>query len=64
MLRLFWWQVRILSHYLSYDDAVKKDKDTIDMILRFDNENLYKKSNSACGKIPIMTLVSFASLKG
>ena len=49
-----------LSHYLQYDEAVKRDKDTIDTILNLDYKKLIKKNNSACGKIPITVLIKMA----
>jgi len=49
-----------LSHYLSYKNAIKKDKETIDMILNFDFENLKQSENAACGIIPIITLLQIA----
>ncbi|MCD6271435.1 MAG: AmmeMemoRadiSam system protein B, partial [Deltaproteobacteria bacterium] len=49
-----------LSHYLPYEEAVKRDKDTIDKILALDYEKLLKKDNSACGKIPVTVLIKMA----
>jgi AmmeMemoRadiSam system protein B/AmmeMemoRadiSam system protein A len=49
-----------LSHYLPYEEAVKRDKDTIDTILNLDYEKLLKKDNSACGKIPVALLIKMA----
>ncbi|MGB9500390.1 MAG: AmmeMemoRadiSam system protein B [Dissulfuribacterales bacterium] len=49
-----------LSHYLPYEKAVKRDKDTIDKILALDYEKLLKKDNSACGKIPVTVLIKMA----
>jgi len=49
-----------LSHYLQYEEAVKRDKDTIDTILNLDYKKLIKKNNSACGKIPVTVLIKMA----
>lgn len=49
-----------LSHYLSYADAVKKDDETIKMILNRDAESLAKSSNSACGVMPILVLLQIS----
>ena len=49
-----------LSHYLPYEEAVTRDKDTIDKILALDYEKLLKKDNSACGKIPVAVLIKMA----
>ena len=51
-----------LSHYLPYDDAVKKDKDTIQMILDLNADGLVRDSNRACGMMPIIVLVQLAKL--
>jgi AmmeMemoRadiSam system protein B/AmmeMemoRadiSam system protein A len=49
-----------LSHYLPYADAVKKDTDTIRMILNLDAEALSKSPYSACGSIGIQALIHLA----
>ncbi|MBU1713766.1 MAG: AmmeMemoRadiSam system protein B [Proteobacteria bacterium] len=49
-----------LSHYLSYDEAVKKDRETINAILNLEKEKLSKRENSACGKMPILIVMSLA----
>jgi MEMO1 family protein len=49
-----------LSHYLSYPEAVVRDRETIRMILDLDAEKLVKRENAACGKIPILILINMA----
>jgi len=49
-----------LSHYLSYQEAVDKDRETINMVLNLKAEALIKKENAACGKIPIQILINLA----
>ncbi|MFP4446154.1 MAG: AmmeMemoRadiSam system protein B [Desulfosudaceae bacterium] len=49
-----------LSHYLSYAEAVKRDKETIDHILHLDAGVLKKSRNRACGRIPIEVLIHLA----
>jgi len=53
-----------LSHYLPYNEAAGKDKETINMILNLDKEKLTKSSNSACGKIPVLTIMDLAGKYG
>jgi hypothetical protein len=53
-----------LSHYMPYRDAVVKDKQTIGMILNLEKERLAKSDNSACGKIPVLTVMSLAGKHG
>jgi MEMO1 family protein len=49
-----------LSHYLPYPAAVKRDRETIEMIMDLDIEKLVKRDNSACGKMPILVLLALA----
>ena len=49
-----------LSHFLPYYEAVARDRETIDIILDFKPEELKKKENCACGKIPILILMEIA----
>jgi AmmeMemoRadiSam system protein B/AmmeMemoRadiSam system protein A len=49
-----------LSHFLSYEAAVEKDKETIAAILALDLESLLADKNSACGTIPIAVLIELA----
>ena len=53
-----------LSHFLNYRDAVVRDKETIDMILKHKSEELIERENSACGKIPLLILLKLASRYG
>ncbi|MBU2622490.1 MAG: AmmeMemoRadiSam system protein B, partial [Proteobacteria bacterium] len=53
-----------LSHYLSYDEATDRDKETINMILNLEKEKLIKRDNSACGKTPVLTIMSLAGKYG
>jgi hypothetical protein len=53
-----------LSHYLPYKEAVERDKATIGMILNFEKEKLLKRDNAACGKIPLLTIISLAEKHG
>jgi MEMO1 family protein len=49
-----------LSHYLPYPDAVKRDRETIELIMDLDIEKLVDRDNSACGKMPILVLLALA----
>jgi len=49
-----------LSHFLPYSKALAKDKRTIEIILNFKPEELKKRENCACGKIPILILMEIA----
>lgn len=53
-----------LSHYLEYRQAVEKDKETINMVLNLEKDKLVKRYNSACGKIPILTIMDLAGKYG
>jgi hypothetical protein len=53
-----------LSHYMPYREAIVKDKQTIGMILNLEKERLAKSDNSACGKIPVLTIMSLAGRHG
>ena len=48
-----------LSHYQPYDMAVEIDKNTIQTIQNLDYDKM-EKQGDACGKIPIMILISIA----
>lgn len=50
-----------LSHFLPYDTAVKKDKETIKIIESLDFKNQNKID--ACGKNPLMILMELCKLK-
>jgi MEMO1 family protein len=49
-----------LSHYLPYEEAVAKDRDTIKMVLNLKTDELIKRENAACGKIPILVVMNMA----
>jgi len=53
-----------LSHYLPYKEAAGRDKETIGMILNLEKDKLLKRDNSACGKIPVLTIMSLAEKYG
>ena len=49
-----------MSHYLPYDQAVQKDRQTIDMILEGRAPELKGADNAACGRAPILMLMDIA----
>ena len=49
-----------LSHYLPYDQAVARDRETIGWILNLQSEGLVNDHNRACGKIPIAVVINLA----
>ena len=49
-----------LSHFLSYADAVVRDRETIDEITNLTPDKLIKTDNRACGKTPILILTELA----
>lgn len=49
-----------LSHFLTYKDAVEKDRATLDMILRLDDDALSKTPDRACGIIPLQVVIRLA----
>ncbi len=53
-----------LSHYLPYEQAVKKDRETIDMIVSLNEEGLGTGKNRACGILPILVTVHLALQRG
>jgi AmmeMemoRadiSam system protein B/AmmeMemoRadiSam system protein A len=53
-----------LSHYLPYSEAVAKDEETIQTILNLDVNQLVKRDNVACGKIPILITMAIARRNG
>lgn len=53
-----------LSHFLSYETAVQRDAETIRLILENNKDQLKKRDNAACGKIPVMVLQTIAVEKG
>ncbi len=50
-----------LSHYLPYNQAKIRDKETINMILNLEDEKLLVRENAACGVIPICSVIRFAN---
>jgi len=53
-----------LSHYLPYQEAVSRDKETVNMILNLEKGKFLNSDNSACGKLPILALMSLAGKHG
>ena len=53
-----------LSHYLSYEDAIAIDRDTISRILSSDIKGLEQDRNRACGLIPVLTLMRLSRIRG
>lgn len=49
-----------LSHFLSYSEAVVRDRETIDEIVNLKPDKLVKTDNRACGKIPLLILIEIA----
>jgi hypothetical protein len=49
-----------LSHYLAYDAAISRDKETIEAILGLDTALLEKEDNRACGRYPLAVLLHLA----
>ena len=49
-----------LSHFLSYAEAVVRDRETIDEILNLKPAKLVKTDNRACGKMPLLILTEIA----
>jgi AmmeMemoRadiSam system protein B/AmmeMemoRadiSam system protein A len=53
-----------LSHYLSYPEAVARDRETIKIILNLNAGKLLTRENAACGRIPILVLINLARRYG
>lgn len=49
-----------LSHYLPYQEALAKDRQTIECILTLNADKLIKHENAVCGKAPILAVISMA----
>jgi MEMO1 family protein len=49
-----------LSHYLPYQEAVARDRETINMILNLNVDELLERENAACGKTPILVVINMA----
>ncbi len=52
-----------LSHFLSYEEAVKKDKETIKAISSLDSNWLINDENCACGIFPLLVFIRLAKIK-
>ena len=50
-----------LSHYLEYDAAERKDRQTICTIINRDGKSLAASSNSTCGTVPLQVLIDLAN---
>jgi AmmeMemoRadiSam system protein A/AmmeMemoRadiSam system protein B len=53
-----------LSHYLPYDEAVARDRRTLEMIVAGEAGKLAKLENGACGKAPLLVLLRIAQRLG
>jgi len=53
-----------LSHYLPYDEAVLRDKETLRMILDLSSEAFSRRDNAACGRAPILVGMELARRHG
>jgi AmmeMemoRadiSam system protein B/AmmeMemoRadiSam system protein A len=49
-----------LSHFLPYDDAVARDRETIDEIIKLKPKTLAGSENRACGRTPLLVLTEIA----
>ncbi len=49
-----------LSHFLPYDEAVVKDRETIQTILSLKPQKLTRNDNRACGAVPLLVLIQIA----
>ncbi len=49
-----------LSHFLPYGEALIRDRETIDGIIRLRPEELVETNNRACGKQPLLILIDIA----
>jgi AmmeMemoRadiSam system protein A/AmmeMemoRadiSam system protein B len=49
-----------LSHYLAYEQAVRRDKSTIDAILALNPDAVLAAENGACGKYSVAVLLELA----
>jgi len=49
-----------LSHFLSYSEAVVRDRETIDEIINLKPAKLVNTDNRACGKMPLLILTEIA----
>ncbi|MCP4695045.1 MAG: AmmeMemoRadiSam system protein B [Desulfobacterales bacterium] len=49
-----------LSHFMTYDQAVSHDRETIDAILNLDLKKLAGRNNAACGRTPLLLVMFLA----
>lgn len=49
-----------LSHYLAYDAAVKRDRETLDRIVSLDSNWQQDQDNRTCGRYPVGVLLELA----
>lgn len=49
-----------LSHFLAYETAAERDRETIDAIINLTPDKLIKSDNRACGREPILILLELA----
>lgn len=49
-----------LSHFLPYDNAVDRDRETIEWITQLQSTKLLQAENRACGAVPISILIRLA----
>jgi AmmeMemoRadiSam system protein B/AmmeMemoRadiSam system protein A len=49
-----------LSHFLTYDQAVVQDRETIQSIVNFEPGQLARNNNRACGAVPLLVLMRIA----
>lgn len=52
-----------LSHFLNYEEANKKDKQTIEAIENLDSNKLMTIKNPACGIFPLLIFIELAKIK-
>jgi len=52
-----------LSHFLEYEQAIKRDKETIKAIKNLDEKYFLNKDNVACGFFPLLVLINLCKIK-
>ena len=53
-----------LSHFMKYQDAVAKDRKTINMIMNMESDKLLRSQDAMCGTIPVLVLIDIARQYG
>jgi hypothetical protein len=53
-----------LSHFLAYDQAAERDKQTIQAVLDLNPSLLQKPDNRACGAVPLLMAIALARQRG